>query len=260
MYNWIPYAVLSLFSFVLLVVAWRKVRTLRYLPFYASLAGMIYLFEYVIMVIFQSYKYKVGLLQDTYFDNVLGPIWILVIASMFMGTEWLFVRCGWYEQYWWRTPYTGISLLGFFAFAKWLWRRIATVQVSTGSLRFLLLYCAGISLHGSSDYAVAVQGLYRFHAGVFEGATRDHVLIDTLHAFVATLFLAIVAVTKTHWSIRLLLLAVMSAGYWLASRYELLSLFSPWLYLILFGIDALVLLVLLWFNRILLRGTTPATL
>lgn len=134
---------------------------------------MIYLFEFFVFVLFDSYTYMPGLLKDSFYDSCLGAVvsngfilpatcviiaiygigiwWVPLIAAGFMGIEEIFIILGIYEHHWWKSIFTGMGLTLIFAFGKWLWKGLNVSELSK-VFRFLVLYMNNVTLQGTLTF------------------------------------------------------------------------------------------------------------
>ncbi|KKI90137.1 hypothetical protein WQ54_23885 [Bacillus sp. SA1-12] len=268
--NYIPYLVLILISIIIFILSWRKAASKKLIPFYLCMAGFIYLFEYVILVLFKSYEYFTGVFKDDYFDNVLGANisngfivpsvtvliavfnlefwWIFLIIIGFLGIEELFLYLGVYRHFWWRTFYTGVSLFIHFYLGKYLWCMIR-YHVNRFTLRITVLYFANIAIQGTfMFYLVALFHLFLFHVNWFNDPSRDHITFVTLYFFIDSIFFSIVVVLRAYWFWHALLIIGLACINVLLHQVGILEISSNWVLCLLtvFQICELFLLMLMY--------------
>ncbi|HEY0828078.1 MAG TPA: hypothetical protein VGE40_08285 [Bacilli bacterium] len=263
--NWIPYLILVIISLVIGFFAYRKARTVRFIPFYFGIAGTVVFYEYIIFHLFKSYDYKVELLPDPYFDSCigavvsnafsvpaagLGSVWIVMISLIFMGIEVLFVHYGWYENFWWKTIYTGVSLVLYFIYVKSLWNKVKYPK-TPGLPRVILLFFGGAIFHINFNFTLSATHFYKFQDGWLENATRLHTILDMTHAFLVSLILTVLVYFGLRLPIRIAVLILISGCYWGLSCLGYLTFLKPWTLPLLFASDVVTLMALSWFNRIL---------
>lgn len=216
--NFIPYFVLILISIVLFVLSWRKAANKKMMILYLCVAGFIYYFEFIVLVVLKSYRYVPGIFKDPYIDNIFGanvsdgfivPLatvfiaiydlsigWIAFIVLCFIGIEELFLYLHVYTQYWWKTIYTALNLPIQFALGKWVWY-ILRFHSKRFIVRLGALYFANITIQATFLYYFsAVFGVIYYRVNWFNEPTRGHIAFAALFAFVISTFFATVVATK----------------------------------------------------------------
>ncbi|UFT98070.1 hypothetical protein KO561_12745 [Radiobacillus kanasensis] len=190
-------------------------------PFYLCIAGLIYLFEYVLLVLFESYEYFPGVFRDDYFNNILGANisngfivpsvtvfisvynlgfwWIILIIIGFVGIEELFMYLGVYHHNWWKTVYTSGGLLLIFFLGKYIWRLIR-YHSNQFTLRVAVLYFVNVVTQGTfMFYLVAIFHLFLFQVSWFDDPSRGHIAFVTLYFFIDSVFYSLMVVSKIKW-------------------------------------------------------------
>ncbi|QKS47774.1 hypothetical protein HUB94_25830 (plasmid) [Paenibacillus cellulosilyticus] len=218
--NAVPYLILIFLSVVTLIYAFYYARTYITLVWFLALAGLIYVFEFVILVLFNSYVYYPKLIDNAYLDSMFGAfvsnfcavpvagitiitfrlrfVWFIVSALFFIGVEWLFLRLGIYEHHWWRLSYTFVLIIVFF----WLSRYWASQTVLGSKLfRYLSMVLFSVSLCDSLGFAMSLAGTCAFHIGLFANPTRDDIFVRFLFIMATSLILAstIFITTSLRW-------------------------------------------------------------
>ncbi len=117
-----------------------KVSTL--LVFFLFTASITWIGEFIVLGLFNAYAYKTGLVEDIWYQNLLGHLiinttlyptaaivmvgyslrygWMFTVATVFTLIEYFFVQMGIYEQHWWRYYMTFIAVIIFLLiFHKW---------------------------------------------------------------------------------------------------------------------------------------------
>jgi hypothetical protein len=140
------YLALVVLSIVIVAITYWKSRNKLTFALLFGVAGLSYLIENIILIWLNAYVYYPGFIQDKFADNIFGAIvsdlfslpstavliavfqlnwgWIIAITEMFAGIESLFLKLGIYKHNWWKTYYTFISLLLFYALIKEWFRRL----------------------------------------------------------------------------------------------------------------------------------------
>ncbi|WP_308639356.1 hypothetical protein [Paenibacillus silvisoli] len=219
MSNAIPYFVLVAVCAIAFSILLFHKRAVWPLILLLSFSGMIYMFEFYIFVWQDSYSYSPELLDNTYYDNVLGAVfsnllavpvaaafiaiyrlswqWIVGLSLAFGGVEWLFLRLGIYQHDWWRTGYTIVTLLIFFLFARqwlvWLSRR-------SRAFHFVTLSMFAWSVVATLVFTLAVSGIRIYHIGLFADPYHDDIFFSAIYGFIKAIILSVaVTVTRNRW-------------------------------------------------------------
>ncbi|MCA0753543.1 hypothetical protein KP806_00650 [Paenibacillus sp. N4] len=207
--NSIPYLILTAFSVIAISVLMLHKRAAWPLILLLSFSGMIYVFEFFIYLWFDSYRYFPRLVGIPFYDSTLGAVvsnllavpvaaayvavyrlswrWIVCLALIFAGIEWLFLELGIYEQYWWKTAYTLIAQLFFFRLARqwpiWLAGRGRVI-------RFVTLLMISWSVAATLVFVLALTGIRIFHIGYFADPYHDDLFISAIYSFLKAVVLA----------------------------------------------------------------------
>ncbi|MBB6453357.1 hypothetical protein HNQ94_001805 [Salirhabdus euzebyi] len=170
--------------------------------------GMAYLFEYIVLNIFQAYKYKPKIISKPYLDNIFGAMlsqtifvpftavyltvfkmnWLkrILISFYFLAIEKLFIRLKIYKTYWWKSIYTFLLITIFFLISD-LWHR----QLKKGkeSVMFLSLFFMTMVTGANLLYVMAVARKFRFGRGRFH-SWKEHFIVAPLYSISLSLFTA----------------------------------------------------------------------
>lgn len=73
--KYILYLVLILISIMLFIVSWRKAANKKLIIFYLCLAGLVYYFEFVVLVVLKSYEYVPDYLKIPTLTIFLEPMY-----------------------------------------------------------------------------------------------------------------------------------------------------------------------------------------
>jgi hypothetical protein len=272
--NYIPYLSLVFISFVLFILSWRKANDKALVPFYFCMVGMVYLFEYVTLVLFKGYVYFPRVFGDNYFDNVLGANisngfiipsatifiaafdlgfwWIALIAAVFMGIEELFLQLGIYRHFWYKTIYTGLSLPVLFHMGKRIWRIIRFRADKFKS--FTVLYFGNISLQGTfMFYLVAIFHLFFFRVNWFDDPSRGHIAFVTLYFFVDSFFYSLAIVLRVRWLWNVLLVGGLACINLLLLKLGVLEISSYWVLCLLTLLQTGELFLLMYMRKLLVN-------
>mgnify|MGYP005839815697 CR=1 FL=1 len=209
--NYFWYTVISLLSTLLFTYTFLKVRDKHLVGVYFFIAGGTYAFEYIILVLFDSYVYHPGFLKDPYFDSIAGAVVSdafsvpmcatfaaafrlkfkvrFLIMMILVGIEVLFSHLKIYQHHWWRYEYTAMGIL-FALWASQKWFHMLEHSMKP-IIRFVTLFLTEIFLQASLIFIV--RGIFYqffFQIGWFQNPTRDHVAFST--AYLALVGLLIV--------------------------------------------------------------------
>ncbi|MBW7456877.1 hypothetical protein ACFOLF_04955 [Paenibacillus sepulcri] len=210
MMNLFWYICLAVTGVGMLIFTWFKKRNFADLvTFFLSVCFFIFLCEYFVLIIFQAYVYKPGILADSFADSVAGHLisnmfvwggsavliaafalryrWIFLFSIAFMLIEEFFNKLGIYEQNWWKTYFTGIgaflclSLMKVW-YAKLRENRHALLRNAT------LLLAAGFVITIPVTMLTLLEKLY-FVPGWVENKYRDDFMFSYIyHSCMAVIF------------------------------------------------------------------------
>ena len=163
MQNWIWFLLLTVLSFILFLYTYYKTKNPLVVLFWLFISGLGYLFELIIFVVFDSYSYYPDVFSDDFNDSVLGSIssqafsipivitfmavqqkknnfkWKLFMIVTFFLIEELFLLLGLYEQHWWRSWFTSITLFTAIPMAR-KWYNTLQIEKNDRSYFLTLLF------------------------------------------------------------------------------------------------------------------------
>ncbi|RXJ00623.1 hypothetical protein DS745_11195 [Anaerobacillus alkaliphilus] len=224
-------AILGLLLFLFTIYKTKEPRR-KMLMIFLVVAGLSYLLEYVILALFHSYNYYPGVINDLWYDTLLGAIisqgitiptvamcivafhlnfyWIIGFSVMFMAIEEFFLYVGAYEQNWWQTPYTGILLIIGFLIGKW-WSK--QLDNPPKWLQWMNIYLTINIINHTIIYLVIVlNGSHQFTVNWFTDKIQSHVAFDALYWFIS----AIISTFIIGYFYRPLLIFVLYVVQWLS--------------------------------------------
>jgi hypothetical protein len=271
--NFFPYFVLIVISVVLFVVSWRKAANKKLIIFYLCMAGFVYFFEFVVLVLLKCYVYEPGVFKDPYIDNIfganisdgfivplaavfiavynLGSGWIAVIVLCFIGIEELFLYLHVYKHFWWKTIYTGLGLIIQFAIGKWVWDKIC-FHTKRFIVRFGAIYFSSVTIQATVlYYLTAVFDAVFFKVNWFHEPTRGNIAFEASFAFVNSIFFTLVVVTKARWYWKTILIVFGACLNVLLHKWGILVVQGYWTIALLTLIQAGYLFILKYFREIL---------
>lgn len=164
------YSALSLLGLILLAVSYFKTRSLKTIGVFLAMIGVYGLAEYPIFIWGKAYKYIPGILPNE-FDNLLGSIisgvlclpaaamfisalslnwgWIVVAAAWFCAVEEAFLKLKIYEQNWWSTWFTFLSVMIFTWITKFIYQQLEERHSRIFSFGVLVLTLHGVRILGA---------------------------------------------------------------------------------------------------------------
>lgn len=260
-------------------LSWFKTRSSKIIPFYICVAGAVYIFELVVYVVLDCYKYKPGILNDPFYDSAMGAIvsnglivpstctliavygisfwWILLFAAGFMGVEQTFLYLGIFEHHWWKLIYTGIGLTLLFSAGKWLWKRLCQPE-QPYLFRLIALYIINVSLQGTimSFYLIFFHQI-EYRPGWFENTSRDNIAFATLIVHIDSILFALLISLRGNWLWKTSLIGLLGISLlWLIQR-GIVYATGIWPVLLLLVLQLAVIQLLSRINRILTARTAP---
>jgi hypothetical protein len=171
--------------------------------------------EILVMMVFRSYSYKLGIPGDYVLNNIVGHVipnstlwpatailtaafslrfrWILLISVVYMMLDVLFIRLGLYEHNWWKTYMTGIAILVYcLGLKKWFYKMEDTRFRFLRYLTFSSILSVIILL---PSITLLVTGRIQSNSGLYQNQYRDGVvflfLLNTSLSFISTYFICV---------------------------------------------------------------------
>ncbi len=266
--NFFWYGLLIVASLVIFICTLRIAKNKKIVALYTFLSGLIYIFEYVVLVLFNSYTYYPNVLKNSFFDSNVGAIasnafavpmaavfiaavkpvwkWFLFFVGIFLIIESLFLYLGIFTHNWWRLPYTGIGIAILFYIAiKWYSKLKGNL---TAAVRFPTLYFSCITLLGTAVFILSTfLELYHYKIGLFENGARDHIAFATPYFMFISFILTFLVNFNIKWLWKTITLVLMVVCDYLLLQYGILELSSFWSiwYFIILRFFVLVLLTFL---------------
>ena len=274
--NYVPYLLLSIASICTTVTLLVRTKSPYTVILSVSLSGMIYFFEYVVLVVLNAYRYNVQLLDNPTLDSMIGAIvsnlfavptaavvqvmlklrlwWIFIFALIFTGIEWLFVHLGIFEHHWWRLHYTtaGISIL--LLIAVHLDRKI---RQGSRFAQFFLLAAFSFCLVSSLEFALLLAGVRHYISGVFADSNQDDIIVYVPYALLKSLLLSSVIfwTGKRKWFGVAVSLIVILLSTLLLIRFKLLVPYIPeWQFILLYMACCLLSVSIIYGSTHWIRG------
>ncbi|RTE04435.1 hypothetical protein [Paenibacillus whitsoniae] len=252
--NYVPYLLLACIAILITIVTAIRKQEPFTLFLHLSFAGMIYVFEVFVLVVFEAYTYYPKFLKNSFLDSMVGATfsdffivpsigvllafyqlrwpWIGFFAAAMSGLDVLFVHLGLYSHEGWSSWYTFFALLFFFPMCR-IW--IRKIQEGNRSFCYLTYLMFAFSTTDSTMFILLLSGLRRMKMGLYPNPYRDDVILTVCSAFAITLLLGSVIYAtnkRRYWAAAWVIII---AGQYILYRTGHLILFvQPWIYAIAF--------------------------
>jgi hypothetical protein len=223
---------IGLIIFSVIITLWtflKNEKKWNALWFYFFTAGLAYMGEYFVLIVWDAYAYKPGMLPGAYRDNVvghiisnfialpsgamlvtlfsLGYIWIFIITLLYTLIDYAFVRLDFYHHHWWKTYMTAITVFFYLAVTKY-WYRLVQMK-NLGWVRFITYFFIAFCLTTNSLFLqTVVFQKFRFQFGWVDHPIRDNTITYPLLAILTSILyvVAFCIVRTLKWRIVWLLL------------------------------------------------------
>ncbi|MGG1553818.1 hypothetical protein [Paenibacillus ferrarius] len=252
--NYVPYLLLAFVAILITVVTAIRKREPFALFLHLSFAGMIYVFEVFVLVVFEAYTYYPKLSKNSFLDSMVGATfsdffivpsigvlmafyqfrwpWIIFSAAALGGVDVLFVHLGLYSHEGWTSWYTFFALLFFFSMCR-IW--IRKIQEGNHLFCFLAYLMFAFSTTDSTMFLMLLSGMRCMKMGIYHNPYRDDVILTVGFAFAVTLLLGSVIYAtnkRRYWAAAWVIII---AGQYILYRTGHLILFvQPWIYAVAF--------------------------
>ncbi len=190
MINTVSFAVLALVALAALIFFIVRTKSVFVVFLFLTYVGMIYVFEYIILILFNSYTYYPRMLQDPYMDSMMGAFisnfltvptaglamviyrlrfrWTIVFTCLMAVIEWLFIRLGIYEHHWWRLSYSFVAFIFFFWLVGFWARR---VEQGNRLFQYVSLLMFSLSVLNTLAFLRMLVNIGIFQPGLFDKIT-----------------------------------------------------------------------------------------
>jgi hypothetical protein len=200
--NKIPFIVLFIIQFIILAFTYYKKRDKSYLVLLFSNIGFAYIFENLVLNLFNGYKYYPSILKNNQQDNIAGAIfsqavyvpimataisafrlgwkWKLLFSAYFVLIEYLFLYWKIFRKKWWKTYYTFFFLLIFFNGSD-IWHRLLKMKhpIVKGITSYLSIYAYIIT----TLFIPAIFNKLKMGFGKFR-SWRVHFMIVPIYSYI----------------------------------------------------------------------------
>lgn len=229
-------------SIVMLALALHRNRDLKLVVLHLVLAGVIHPFEIMVMLILVGYCYLPGILPQYGHDNAAGAVisdlfivpasaaiinafsmgWgaIAGFAAAFTVIDWYYDKIGVYKHFWWKSAYTGVCLLLFYAVSRKVWNRLKKSNADLW-FRLMVIYMVYSPLHATVNFfTVMVFNLYRFQIPWVEGPARDHGASHTPFLYLAAVLVSLGTGLTLKFRYRLAVFGLLMLMNWALGHYQ----------------------------------------
>jgi hypothetical protein len=218
--NTVWYIALALTSLSALVVIFAKApNRKRTFAFFFAVLGFSYWIEISLVLFFNAYVYHPMLINDEFFDSVLGNIfsqvsvsssavlisvlnlsnwWLLGFSVAYFLVDLLFSWFGIYVHNWYQSVYTLAGFLIFGGAVKYWYKKICGSPSKL--IYYPTLYLSSYAITGNLfGTALKLLDVRMFRSGLFPDPARDH----TATAIIYGPILVIVSIALYKWKARL---------------------------------------------------------
>jgi len=233
---------LIVISVVLLGASLSYRKNWRLLVLHLMVAGIIHPFEVVVMLT-GGYYYIPGIVPDPQVDSLIGAFvsdllivpasavainsfslswrFILGIAAIFTGIDWLYVKAGVYVHFWWKSIYTGIGIIILYAISMRLWLGLQEKQPSL-VFRLLTIYLTYVPIPIVINFVVSrVFNVFKFEYLLFSALEKNHPVINTLHIILTGVALTLCFGLRLRFRYRLLGIILLPSVNWALGYYNI---------------------------------------
>lgn len=197
----VPFLLLALFQSVFVLILKKHKSANTWVLFFSNI-GMAFIFEYIVLNLFQAYTYKPTVLKKRYFDNIFGAIlsqglyipvsstfisifnmkwtWKVGFTIFFYCIERLFIFLKIYHINWWRPIYTVILLPIYYGLSDVLYKGLQQQKKIT---RTLATYLTIMVIETNIMFVLAYLDMIRFRIGKKQ-SIRLHFMIAPLYSLV----------------------------------------------------------------------------
>lgn len=234
--NRIPFIILIIIHSSLLIYTFYKNKDRKRLfVLLMSNIGFAYLFEYIVLNLFQAYRYKPCFFKNKHLDNNLGAIlsqaiyipftavfitafqfgWKvkLFFVAYFVAIESLFTKIGVFKTNWWKTVYTAPFLPIYFIISNFWYQHL---KRGTPSVLHMSLLSMLIVVNANILYVLALFRKLRFGIGSLH-SWREHFILAPLYSITCSL-ITVYCLKKQNWSTNIKTFSLFLVTDWLLKK------------------------------------------
>lgn len=219
--NTIWYILLSMTSLAAFIAALIKAENRRFiLAFMATLLGLFFFAEYVLVLITDAYEYYPMILpNDPFQDTVIGNLfsqtsivttcgliialklkakWYFIFAAAYFLVETAFVSLGIYEHHWYQTVYTAMLLLPlFWAARRWYERSYNSRSNISANI---LLFLGVRSMYGAIlQMPLKISEIQAFTPHFFSDRSMDDLAVGLPYTALFTIVVIFIYRIRLRW-------------------------------------------------------------
>lgn len=222
--------------------------------FFLAVLGFAYLLENILVLIFNAYSYQPMLVQEAFFDAVLGNIFsqvsvsssILFICVLRLSNGWLagfavvyylidllFSHLGIYTHNWYRSEYTLAGFLIYGTIVKHWFKKFFSLPSKL--LYYITLFFGVFAIAGNLlGTASKLLNIRIFLSGIVPHPSRSHTATAEIYGAVLTAILIALYKWKIHWLCKIpVLLLLLVCQYGLVQSGIIITRTGWWLFVIL---------------------------
>jgi hypothetical protein len=272
MQGMIWYVALVVIGLIVITITYWKSRNKHTFTLWFGMSGVCFFIEGFLHTTLRAYDFSPRFLPDKFSDSIWGGIvsdlfvlppaavligifqlglrWIIVISGIIAGIEELFLKLEIYEQYWWKTWYTFISVILLCYLAKVWYRRLS--RPHGRSLTFItmlsILYYFSIQFHLSINLHLKQgQFISKWIEALGVNSNIIALPINVLFAFLLTILI----VYRVRWFWTATLITGFTGLDLLLYMLKVLQPNSYWLFIFLLFARVIVLFIGLAFDQLL---------
>ena len=252
--NTIWYILLGIMTILVLVIVFIKTSDRKYaLSLYLTICGITFFaFELIILMCLKAYIYFPKIFTNQHDDSVVGNLfsqtsvsasavliavfnlkfhWQLIIALIYGVIEELFLLLGIYEQNWYRTWMTIISLLILFRIAKIV---NATLSKHIGRIwRYIFIFFGLCTLHlHLVNWASKAVGLRSFNENLCPDIDCSIAIIAAIYHLLLAVSTMILYFTNINWKSKVVGIFILYIAHFFAEKYNVLMSADGWFFIL----------------------------
>ena len=225
--------------------------------FWFAVLGLTYWMEVMLVLILNAYTYQPMIVQDPFFDAVLGNIfsqvsvsssavlicvfalsngWLLGFSVAYFLVDLLFSALGVYVHNWYQSVYTLAGFLIYGGIVKYWYKKIfdsPSKKIFYPTL-FLSAFAVSANLHGT---VLRLLDIRIFHSAIFADPSRDHTATSLIYQSIIILISIALHKSKARWTLKaLVFLLILIGQYGLIQAGVIVVKPGWWLFVMLFDL------------------------
>ncbi|WP_285716272.1 hypothetical protein [Pelosinus sp. IPA-1] len=206
------------------------------------ITGIIHPFEVVVMLT-DGYRYIPGIVLDPQTDSTIGAFisdlfivpalavvinalslswpFILGITAAFTGIDWLYVKIGVYEHYWWKSIYTGSGLIILYAISRWFWHCLQEKKPSL-LFRLLAIYLTYIPIPIIINFVLArLLNVFKFEIYLLSALEKNHPVFNNVYLIFTGVVVTLCIGLRLRFRYRLFGIGLLALVSWALEYYNI---------------------------------------